>query len=98
MMVWITNGVVDLGFLPDFLDEDDPRRAKEQLDANYSSGWHPFKDFTFDREKMELKHPGDPPLKAVAFTFLRDEIIMVFPYSWVLILQMDDTFEVARMD
>ena len=99
MILWITSGPhVDLGFLPGFLDEDDPRPAKEQFNERYVSGWLPISGHTFDAETMELRYPGDPPLLPIAFGMFRGEIIMVFPYSIILILQGDMSFEVSRMD
>jgi hypothetical protein len=32
-----------------------------------------------------------------AFEF-RDELVLLFPHSWVLVMQKDGTWEVARMD
>jgi hypothetical protein len=29
---------------------------------------------------------------------LRDEVILVYPHSWVLILQKGGSFEICRMD
>ena len=89
-----------LGFLPSFLDEDDPRPAREQIDANYQhgGGWNPFDGFSFHRERLSLTYPGDPPVKPLAMTKLRDEVIIFYDYSWLLILQPDGTWEVSRVD
>jgi hypothetical protein len=37
----------ELGLLPDFIDQNDPRSAREQFDANYGhgGGWHPIDGF-----------------------------------------------------
>lgn len=87
-----------LGFLPGFLSEDDPRPAKEQFNERYISGWHSFPGFTFDKEKLQLNYPGDPPMVAIASTMLRNEEIILFQHAWVLILQDDGTWDVSRMD
>lgn len=86
-----------LGLIPSFLDRDDPRPAKEQFNENYIAGWRPFKGFT-KGDNHELQYPGDNPLKPVAVTHLRDEVIILYPYSWVAIFQPDGSFEACRMD
>jgi hypothetical protein len=98
-MIWaLINHTTDLGFLPAFLSEDDPRPAAEQIDINYQhgGGWQSFKGF--ERIDTCLQYPGDPPMMPVAMTQLRDERIFVYPYSWVMVLQPDDSFDVARID
>lgn len=89
-----------LGFIPMFLHENDPRSAKEQLDANYrlGGGWSSFKGFKLNKETMAITYPGDPAHYPIAVGTLRDEKIYVYPYVWVLILQPDGSFEISRMD
>ena len=87
-----------LGILPSFLDVDDPRPAAQQFNTNYVSGWGPFKGHTFDARTMTLKYPEDPPIHALAETQLRDERIILFECSWVMILQKDGSHEISRMD
>lgn len=89
-----------VGFIPFFLDEDDPRPAREQLDAHYQhgGGWSPFKGFTLNPDNS-LQYPGDPPTRPLAQTTLHNEELIVFyDYSWVAIIQPDRSFEVCRMD
>lgn len=83
-----------------FISAGDPRSAKEQLDANYrhGGGWQPFEEFRFEQQTMTLNFPGDPPMKPLAVAQLRDEQIYIFPHSWIMILQKDGSYEVARMD
>ena len=88
--------IEELGFLPEFLDEDDPRSAREQFNANYVGGWNPFPGFTM--EDNTLQYPGDPPLIPIGYTTLRDEVILFYPYAFVMVKQPDGTFEAARMD
>jgi len=87
-----------LGLIPSFLSEDDPRSAREQLDANYAhgGGWRPMKGF--ERDGMVLRYPGDPPFKPLVMTGLREEVIVIYPHGIVMILQKDGSFEAARMD
>jgi len=88
-----------LGLVPDFLSEDDPASAKEQIDKNYrhGGGWHTFNGFK-RLGAIELQYHGDPPLVALAQTMLRKERIVFYQHSWVAIFQPDGTFEVARVD
>lgn len=88
-----------IGHLPEFLSGNDPRPAREQINENYIyGGWKPMRGWTFNRKTGAIRFPGDPPLEPVAFTLLRDEAILIYPSSWVVILQGDGTFEVARVD
>jgi len=90
---------VDLGLLPEFLDPNDPRPAKEQIDSNYShgGGWRPLKGFEINSQNR-IVYPGDPPLRPVAVAKLRKELIIVHEMDWVAIIQPDRSFEVARID
>jgi hypothetical protein len=47
---------------------------------------------------LRIQYPNDPPYSPVAYGFLRDELILVFPHAWVAIVQPDGAFAVARMD
>ena len=89
----------DLGELPYFLNEDDPRPAREQFHSNYKhgGGWRPFKGHTLTKNHM-LAYPGDPSLPPLASVQFRDELIIVHPHSWVTIVQPDGTYETCRMD
>lgn len=102
-MHWtLTHGVrlEHLGLLPLMLDENDPAPAREQFDKNYQhgGGWQPMPKFFLNTTTMVLTYPGDPPMRPIAVTTLRKEVIAVYPYSFVCIVQPDDSFEVARMD
>lgn len=91
-----------LGLIPMWLNEDDSRPAREQLNAGYQhgGGWNPFHGFTMadDDDMWWLLYPGDPPTRSLAYTRLREEIIVVYEHAWVAIIQADGSFEVARMD
>jgi hypothetical protein len=88
-----------LGLLPSFLSEANPARAKDQIHSAYAhgGGWNSFKGFTLN-EDFVLVYPGDPPMKPLAETYLRDEHILFYKYAWVVIVQPDGTWEVARID
>jgi len=90
---WMT--MEHLGYLPGFLSEDDPRSAREQFDAHY--GWRAFRGFEL-RDDDSIKYPGDPRMAPLAETKLRDERILFYPSSWVMVMQPDRSFEICRMD
>ena len=88
----------ELGFLPEMIDQDDPRPAKEQFDANYGhgGGWRPMKGFTV--KGFVLRYPGDPPYEPIAMWPLRDEMIVVYQYGFFAVFQKGGSFECARLD
>ena len=100
-MEWImkTSGMSEamLGFIPAFLDEEDPRGAREQFNANYISGWDPFPGFKM-QVNGDLTYPEDPPTKLLAEVRLRDEIIRFYEHAWVAVIQPDGSYEICRMD
>lgn len=87
-----------LGLIPDFLSTDNPRSAREQIDANYrhGGGWRPFKGFKMTARGIE--YPGDPPMPLLAEASLRNETIRIYDCAWVAIVQPDGTYEIARLD
>jgi hypothetical protein len=90
--------VWQLGYLPHFLSKDDLRSAREQLNANYKfGGWQPFSGFKL-MDDNSLEYTGDPPTIPIAQAKLRDELIVLYPHSWVAVIQPDRSFEVCRMD
>ena len=99
-MQWFVTPGADLGFLPSFLSEKDPRPAAEQIHAHYGhgGGWNPQSGFTLHRETLALSYPGDPAMRPLAASKLRDQMIYFYDYSYVLILEKDGKFEVARVD
>ena len=100
-MFWIMREgthIDQLGFIPAFMDEGDPRPAAEQIAASYIGGWDSFKGFTYNPQTHELSYPGDPPMLNVASAYLRDELVLVYPYGWTVIVQPDGSFDAARLD
>ena len=87
-----------LGYLPGFLSEDDERSAAEQYNENYIGGWRPQPDWKFNPETLVVRYPGDPPMRPFAMAMLRNERILFYPHAYVMVLQDDDTFAMARMD
>ena len=89
----------ELGLLPDFINQNDPRCARDQFDSNYAhgGGWIPIPGFK--NKGMVLTYPGDPPLHPIAMWPLRDEMIVVYRHNIVAIFQVKDgSFSVARLD
>ncbi len=87
------------GFIPSFLDADDPRPAREQFNERYLGGWRPAPPgLSFDFDTVTLSYPGDPPMTPISAMQFRAEIILLFPSDWVLILQRDGSWEACRMD
>jgi hypothetical protein len=88
------------GFIPYWLDTEDPRPAAKQLDEHYQhgGGWTPQEGFTFDKKTKAVSYPGDPPFQPIAIMRFRDETIIAYQYSYFLILQKDGSFEICRMD
>ena len=89
-----------VGFIPEFLSEDDPAPAKEQIDRSYQhgGGWRRFEGFVYDPLNKSIKYPDDPVMYPWAEAKLRDELILVYPSAWVCIVQPDGSYEIARID
>lgn len=93
-----------LGFIPSFLDDADERPLAEQIDAHYAhgGGWrsHPHLErWSFDEETLALRYAGDDdPYQPIAACTLRGEVLLLYPSSWVLILQPDGKFDISRID
>ncbi len=89
----------DLGLIPFWLNANDPRPAREQLDSNYQhgGGWRPFKGHEL-LEDDALEYPDDPPLHPIAEIDIRNERVLIYEFGWVAIIQPDRSFEVCRMD
>lgn len=87
-----------LGYIPGWLDDANPKSAREQLGDGYRfGGWRPFKGHVLLADNS-LKFPGDPKMQPLAQAELRDELIVFYPHSWVGVIQKDRSFEVCRMD
>jgi hypothetical protein len=98
MIVIVGGTIEDWGLIPAFLDDNDPRPAREQFNARYIAGWQPFDGFTMNPETYVLSYTGDPPLEPLSTLLFRHEVILIYPYSWVAIVQPDGAWEVCRMD
>ena len=88
-----------IGYIPEMLSERDERSAKEQIHANYQhgGGWRSFEGFTM-LPNGDLVYPGDPVMHPIAAATLRDECILLYEHAWLAIIQLDGSWEVARID
>ena len=105
-MIIILQGTLrDLGFLPGMLDEDNPKLAREQLDAGYShgGGWHPdmgvenwsvVKGFTLYSNRYHESYRA----RAVIYLPLTGEMVIVAEHDFVGIISPGRDIEVARMN
>lgn len=85
-----------LGYIPEFLSDNAPASAKDQIARNYCGGWNAFKGF--EMHDNGLKYPGDPLMRLLFETKLRDEVIRFYEASWLAIIQPDGSHEIARLD
>jgi hypothetical protein len=87
------------GFIPDMLDEADCLPARKQIDERYPGGWRDAPSgVMFDPHNLTLTYPGDPPFPLIGMMLFRDERLLLFKGSFVVILQRDDTWRCARLD
>lgn len=89
--------ITALGLIPGFVLADDPRPAHEQINERSARGWNPQLPGKWQMNQDDwLLFPGDPPLEPLAFAWLREEKIVVYPYAWVAIIT-GEAFSVARL-
>jgi len=96
----------NLGYLPQWLDTNDPDPAHKQIDKHYIfGGWQSSstkRQMTLTEDNV-MHYPGDPPQHPIAFTVLRNEMVLLYRGDWVIIRQPGDahnkaTWDVARID
>ena len=88
-----------LGFIPTFLNLDNPLLAAQQIDRAYGhgGGWNHFPGFTL-LPNNNIKYPGDPETRLIYKTSMRDELIFFYEHSWLRIEQPDKTWQISRID
>lgn len=91
------DGMRWVGMLMVWLSPSDPRSAKDQIEDNYSGGWVPVEGHRVG-PMGEIFYKDDPPMKPVAFTKIRDEIVLVYPFSFVTIIRRDGSYDTTRLD
>jgi hypothetical protein len=90
----------DLGYLPCFINKDDPKPLAEQIHANYGhgGGWQPLSGWTFNAKDSSIKYPGEPKLMPLAKITVRDETAYFYRSAWLAILSPGKPVEVSRVD
>jgi hypothetical protein len=101
-LTWFTHNGEGLGFIPAFLNAADERDAKTQLTEGYGFGWSDFKGFDMKYSPnvghTMITYPDDLPLMEIGRTELRDEVVIVFEYAWVAVVQKDQSFVISCMN
>ena len=91
----------DLGFLPAFFSEKDPRSAAEQLADNYAhgGGYSPLPGWKKAGGDYCVKYPGDEILRPLAIAKLHGKETLVFyKDAWLGIWQPTGDFVMTRVD
>lgn len=88
-----------LGYIPQFLRDDDLRPARDQIDERYGEygGWRPNRGWKM-LANGALQYPGDPAKPPVAERMLRNERIVFYPGAIIAIIAPDGSFEAGKLD
>jgi len=100
---WVMTGdVTALGYIPNMLSAFDHRKMVDQLNDGYrhGGGWRDFDGFKVSCKEgvYSIKYPGDPAHHERARIVMGDETLVMFPYSWVMVIEADGKKRIARMD
>lgn len=89
-----------LGALPEIIQSTDPLPVREQIAEHYAhgGGYSPMDGWTLDTASNNITYPDDEPLIPRASLLVRDELVIVYDYAFVAIVQADGSFAVVRMD
>jgi hypothetical protein len=89
-----------LGPVPNLLNANDVRQVHEQLNEILAAGWNPEGDklgWQFNADES-LSYPGMPPVMPVAFAQHGLEKVYMYPAQWMVILQLDGSYQVGRIE
>jgi hypothetical protein len=90
------------GDLQYMLDDEDPAPAVEQFNQRSAAGWRSRRSrWTNDGAGEAITSrtfSRNERLTPIARARLRDETILLYPMSWVLIEQPNGEWDIARMD
>jgi hypothetical protein len=90
------------GHIPGFLQESDPRPARDQFNRYNRGGgnraWLRIMGAAFDNATLTLTLPGERPMAAISALRFRSELLYLFDGNWVCIVQPSGSYEVAKMD
>jgi len=94
-----------LGMIPAWIDPNQEDPLWYQVHENYAhgGGWRDYDGFTVERgsggRRYVLSHAGDPDMREIARLQTASEVLVMFPYSWVLWQNLDDgETKIARID
>lgn len=91
---FITNS---LGPIPQLIDGDSPMQIAGQLEA--WAGWSPQPNdgsWTLFADDY-LSYKGTKPVAPVAYALHLGERILVYPRGWTVIVQLNGSFQLARI-
>jgi hypothetical protein len=80
-----------MGDIPYLLDPRNPLSALDQLKA--ATYWHDFKGFTV--KGLVLQYPGDPDLLPLGGTVVNGDLVLVYPFDWVVVVRDGGRGEMA---
>ncbi len=98
-----------LGYIPSFINQDNPISAVDQINQNYSSGWYSFPGFTIDPLTNIIRYPGDPNMHPIARLYKpnSNETIYFYESAWVMVKSVEQDaqnnceftrYRIARID
>ena len=99
-----------VGLIPAFFDPSDARDAREQIEDNYAhgGGWRPHptpEHWTFDPQTLTVTYDDKDPYEepeqyhALASAKLPNgQAIIVFQSAWLLVVDPDGKWQIARVD
>lgn len=88
-----------LGPVPTLINANDVRQVHEQLEEILAAGWNPEGDslgWQFNADES-LIYPGLPPVMPVAYAMHGLEKVYMFPAQWMVIYQLDGSYQVGRI-
>lgn len=90
-----------VGMIPTFLNILDRRPAVDQINEGYAhgGGWRPLSGYKMDFKNFSLTFAGDTRKSPIAIIPLNDELVLVYEYGYVAIIDaITKTVAVARLD
>jgi len=94
----------DWDFFPQLLDESDPRPAADQINERYVGGWNSRMRFgvTCEPGTMTLRYTddraGEVTISPMSVMTFRHETLALFQSHYVVIMQPDESWDIARLD
>lgn len=91
-----------LGRIPLLINPDCADPVWQQVQDNYPGGWNPVQGEERDKWSLfgddYLKYPGLPAVAPAAMAWLRGEKILVYPAGWLVVVELNGDFTVARIE